>query len=107
MFAHYEHFNSEEERIVLTDCAELLKALGHPVRLSIVKNLCSNGACNVTNMQNSLMMPQSTVSQHLSKLKALGIVEGKRHGTEIVYSVIHPGAKQIVNTLQKLKQQKI
>lgn len=91
--------STEGERKVFEEKADLLKALAHPVRLCIVKNLCDSGGCNVTKMQNCLQMPQSTVSQHLGKLKALGIVEGKRHGTEIVYFVINPDAKRIVGSL--------
>jgi len=90
---------TEKELKKYEEKAELLKALAHPVRLCIVKNLCETGGCNVTKMQNCLAMPQSTVSQHLSKLKALGIVEGKRHGTEIVYCVVHPDAITIINSL--------
>lgn len=90
---------TEEERKNYEEKAELLKALAHPVRLCIVKNLCDTGGCNVTKMQSCLSMPQSTVSQHLSKLKALGIVEGKRNGTEIVYCVIHPGAVTVITSL--------
>ena len=65
----------------LNEKAELLKVLAHPVRLCIVKGLLENGGCcNVTYMQNCLNAPQSTVSQHLQKLKAAGIIEGKRDG---------------------------
>lgn len=90
---------TENEKEELTDYAELLKALSHPIRLYIVKNLCLHGCCNVTNMQNCLKMPQSTVSQHLCKLKSSGIVEGKRKGTEIVYGVVHPDAERIIKLL--------
>jgi len=90
---------TEEERRTYEEKAELLKALAHPIRLCIVKNLVDSGGCNVTKMQSCLAMPQSTVSQHLSKLKALGIVEGKRHGTEIVYCVIHPDAITVISSL--------
>ena len=65
----------------------------------MIKNLIETGGCNVTNMQLSLAMPQSTISQHLSKLKALGIVEGTRNGTEIIYKAIHPDAINIVKVL--------
>ena len=66
---------------------ELLKVLAHPVRLCIVKNLLEKGATNVSKMQNCLNVPQSTISQHLQKLKAAGIVDGVRRGVEITYSV--------------------
>jgi len=67
--------------------AEKLKALAHPHRLCIVKGLIDN-KCNVTKIQECLGLPQSTVSQHLAKLKAAGIIDGERKGLEICYSVI-------------------
>jgi len=84
---------------MLENKAELLKAIAHPVRLFIVGNLVETGGCNVTNMQVCLSMPQSTISQHLSKLKALGIIEGTRKGTEIVYKVVHPDIINIVSVM--------
>lgn len=67
--------------------ADKFKALAHPHRLCIVKGLIDN-ECNVTKIQECLSAPQSTVSQHLAKLKSAGIIEGKRSGLEISYSVI-------------------
>jgi DNA-binding transcriptional ArsR family regulator len=49
--------------------AELLKILGHPVRLCIVNGLITK-ECNVTGIQDCLKLPQSTISQHLGILKA-------------------------------------
>ena len=65
------------------DMAELLKVLSHPVRICIVKGLLEKGECNVSHMQNCLGMPQSTISQHLQKLKSAGIIEGDRNGLQI------------------------
>ncbi len=67
--------------------AELLKTIAHPVRLCIIKGLLEKGECNVTYMQSCLGTPQSTVSQHIQKLKAAGIIEGRRSGLEIYYRV--------------------
>ncbi len=71
--------------------AELLKALAHPIRLCIVRGLIGKGSCNVSYMQECLGLPQSTVSQHLQKLRAAGIVVTSRSGLEVHYSV--PDAK--------------
>lgn len=68
--------------------SEILKAISHPVRLCIVKGLMEN-QCNVTKMQECLDLPQSTVSQHLAKLKAAGIIQGERNGLEICYRVVN------------------
>ena len=65
--------------------ADILKALAHPARLCITANLYFKGKCNVTNIQHCMDMPQSTISQHLSKLKAAGIIKGVRNGLEIIF----------------------
>lgn len=81
------------------DVAEFLKVLAHPVRLCIVRNLLEKGSCNVTNMHNCLGMPQSTISQHLQKLKSIGIIKGERKGLEIVYEVVDKRAEKIIQAL--------
>ncbi len=80
------------------DDAEVLKVLGHPVRLKIVAGLCAK-ECNVKHIWECLGLPQATVSQHLALLKNKGIIEGKREGVEVHYSVIHPLAKKIIRIL--------
>jgi len=80
--------------------AEKLKALAHPQRLCIVHGLMENN-CNVTKIQECLGLPQSTVSQHLAKLKAAGIIEGNRNGLEICYSVVDEEIKEVVKILTK------
>lgn len=83
------------------EMADLLKVLGHPARLCIVDGLLNNEGCNVTYMQSCLNIPQSTVSQHLAKLKAAGIIEGKREGLEIKYKVVNTTAIELINTMFK------
>lgn len=79
--------------------ADILKALGHPVRLCITKGLIAKGRCNVSYMEECLEVSQSGVSQHLSKLKNAGIVKGFRTGNEIYYEVISKPAKNIIQAL--------
>ena len=78
--------------------AEVLKVLGHPIRLKIVAGLCTQ-ECNVKRIWECLNLPQATVSQHLALLKHKGIIEGNREGVEVHYSVIHPLAKKIIAIL--------
>lgn len=79
--------------------AEILKALGHPIRFCIVEGLIA-GEQNVATMVNCTGVPQPTVSQHLNILKAAGIIEGVRDGTQILYSVVNKDAQQIVKALK-------
>ena len=69
------------------DLAEILKVVAHPVRLCILKGLLDTGDCNVSHMKACLNIPQSTVSQHLQKLRAAGLVQGTRRGLEITYKL--------------------
>jgi ArsR family transcriptional regulator len=78
--------------------AEIFKVLGHPVRLKIVAGLCTR-ECNVKHIWECLGLPQATVSQHLALLKNKGIIEGKRDGVEVHYSVVHPLAKKLIEVL--------
>lgn len=81
------------------DSAEILKVLAHPVRLCIVKGLLGKGHCNVTYMQDCLEMPQSTISQHLQKLRSAGIIQGERNGLEINYRVCDDRVEKIIKIL--------
>ena len=83
----------------LEQTAELLKVLAHPVRLCIVNGLLSAKRCNVSFIQNCLNTPQSTISQHLQRLRSAGIVEGKREGTEIYYSIANEKIAHLVKDL--------
>ena len=80
------------------ETADILKALAHPVRLCIVRGLLEKGTCNVSHMQECLDLPQSTVSQHLQKLRSMGIVQTDRNGLEVNYSVVDPRIKLLIST---------
>jgi ArsR family transcriptional regulator len=79
--------------------ANILKAMAHPIRLCIIKGLLEEEGCNVSRMQGCLDIPQSTLSQHLIKLKDLGILKGVRDGLNINYYVINQDARRIIAAL--------
>ena len=79
--------------------AEILKAIAHPVRLCILRGLAMDGESNVGKMTTCLEIPQATVSQHLAKMKAVGIIKGKRKGTQVIYTLTNAGnIKELVNS---------
>ncbi|MBO9131493.1 metalloregulator ArsR/SmtB family transcription factor [Bacillus sp. 165] len=80
------------------DIAEVLKVLAHPVRLSLVEILLTKGPTNVTTMYEELQLPQSTISQHLSKLKVARIISGTRKGLEIYYEVVDSRIKTVLSS---------
>jgi DNA-binding transcriptional ArsR family regulator len=80
------------------EAAALFKALGHPIRLTIVRGLTSR-RCNVTSISEKLRLPQATVSQHLGVLRRAGIIEGTRKADGTCYRVVHPLAIAIARML--------
>ncbi|MDA3837919.1 MAG: metalloregulator ArsR/SmtB family transcription factor [Candidatus Delongbacteria bacterium] len=80
--------------------SNILKPLSHPHRLEMIIGLFHNG-CTVTQCQERMGLPQSTISQHLRVLKDAGILKGRRKGTEVCYEVIDPFALQIIDLVEK------
>ena len=66
-----------------------LRALAHPVRLSILRILTEHGAseCCCTDVTESLPLAQSTVSQHIKVLLDAGLIERTPRGTRNCYFV--------------------
>ena len=85
------------------ETAEMLKVLAHPVRLCIINGLLGGGECNVSHMQDCLGIPQSTLSQHLQKLRIAKLIVGKRNGLEINYSVCDERIIELFKVLLKTK----
>ena len=74
-----------ENRINYERQAEMLKALAHPVRLEIVHDLLRMGCRNVRCMEMQTGMSQSSISQHLQRLRTAGVVKADRIGNEVHY----------------------
>ncbi|MGR5881098.1 ArsR/SmtB family transcription factor [Bacillus cereus] len=79
--------------------SEILKVLAHPIRLQIVHQLVKKQSLNVTELQQYFDMPQSTVSQHLGKLKLNKVVAYERKGLEVFYRVDDKQVKQTIHVL--------
>ena len=69
------------------DLANVMRALGHPVRLSILRILAERqqGDCCCTDVTDCLPLAQSTVSQHIKVLLDAGLVERQAKGTRNCY----------------------
>jgi arsenite methyltransferase len=73
--------------------ANLAKALGHPARVAIVQFLLEQRACVCGQIVDSLPLAQSTVSQHLKKLREADWIQGEVEGPRTCYC-INPAAIQ-------------
>ena len=79
--------------------AELLKALAHPVRLQIVHGLLQKGCRNVRCMELQTGMSQSSISQHLQRLRTAGVVTAERTGNEVHYRAASQQVATVVAAL--------
>lgn len=85
------------------EMAEILKALGHPARLEIVKILMTSATCICGDIVDILPLTQSTVSKHLSELKKVGLIKGIITGNSICYCLdekVIQRIQEFVNLLQ-------
>jgi DNA-binding transcriptional ArsR family regulator len=81
------------------ELADILKVLGHPVRIRIIESLLDQDKC-VSHLGGSLELRQSTVSQHLSLLRTKGIVKDERCGSTVKYSVRDQRIGEIMKLLK-------
>jgi DNA-binding transcriptional ArsR family regulator len=63
------------------------KAFGHPARVAILEHLFSLNSCVCGDLVNEIGLAQSTISQHLKELKALGLIKGNVEGTSVCYCI--------------------
>ena len=78
--------------------SEFLKSLSHPLRLVILCRLVE-GEANVGQLEAKAGLPQAIVSKQLANLRAAGLVEFRREGREIYYSLSHDHTRRILMAL--------
>jgi ArsR family transcriptional regulator len=66
--------------------ATIFRVLGDQTRLRALLAL-QRGELNVTELCGALRVPQPTISRHLGILRMAGLVNNRRSGKEIFYSV--------------------
>ena len=67
--------------------AELARALGHPARVRIVRTLLTREECIAGELADEVQLAASTVSQHLTALKKVGLIKGEVDGPRRCYCV--------------------
>ena len=88
----------------LERAAGMLKAIAHPVRITIVGCLEDGEKRTVTEIHKLLGIEQSTASHHLGILKDKGVLVSKREGKNTWYFLKHENLKTILNCLSSCCQ---
>lgn len=71
--------------IDLQELAQFTRAISHPARLAILQYLAETKSCISGDISDKLPLSRTTVSQHLSELKKLGLIHGEIAGLKVNY----------------------
>jgi len=83
------------------EATDYLKAISHEGRLIILCRL-ARGEASVTELENMLSARQAAVSQQLARLRIEGIVNTRREGKTIYYSIADNRTREMVGVVYKL-----
>ena len=86
------HFNMDD----LEDATRTLRAIAHPIRITIIDLLSKEEKCSVKQVHEALNIEQAIASHHLGILKDKKIVRGSREGKNSFYSLANPVFKEII-----------
>ncbi|SDL62213.1 ArsR/SmtB family transcription factor [Aliiruegeria lutimaris] len=84
-----------------TQASNFLKAISHEGRLMILCHLVS-GEKSVTELEKLLSARQAAVSQQLSRLRLEGLVQPRRDGKTIYYSLTDDRPRKILEVVYEL-----
>ena len=86
---------------VAAHAVELLKAMANEWRLLILCKL-AEGEKTVSELQQSLGLSQSALSQHLAVLRRERIVKARKHAQSVSYSLAGNDAPRVMDTLHEV-----
>ena len=98
---HNEEIDLNQMAQAATRASALMKTLGHKDRLMILCHLAA-GEKSVGQIADLLEIPQSPLSQHLSRMRKEGLVDTRREAQTIFYSLKSGEASKIVEVLYEL-----
>ena len=81
--------------------SQLLTAMANPKRLLILCHLLDQ-ELNVGQLSERVQLGQSPLSQHLSKLRAWGLVKTRRDGQQVNYSLASDEVREVLTTLYRI-----
>ena len=85
----------------LEQAVNMLKAIAHPMRISIISLLEDGRRMTVTEIHEKLQIEQSTTSHHLGILKDKGVLSSKREGKNTLYFLRNENLAKILDCIGK------
>ena len=88
----------------LESAASKLRAISHPMRIAIIDLLAKDSKLSVTEIYEKLDIEQATASHHLNILKNKGVLDSKREGKKIYYSLKNVTLTDIIECINKCNE---
>jgi len=85
----------------IRSASEGLRAIAHELRLSVLCHLLNGSMC-VAELMEATGASQSNLSQHLSKMRLLGIVTNEKRGQQVYYHIANPAFAELVQVLKTI-----
>jgi DNA-binding transcriptional ArsR family regulator len=88
---------------IISRVADILKTIGHPVRLEILEALESAEPLTVSQIQDKINISteQSLLSHHLIKMKDRGLLKSEKKGMNVYYSLTDRNILKIFDCMEK------
>ena len=87
----------------LEAAASKLRAIAHPMRIAII-DLLHDREFSVTEIYNRLNIEQASASHHLNVLKGKGVLNSKRNGKKILYSLKNQTLIEIIDCINRCNE---
>ncbi|MEW5912155.1 MAG: metalloregulator ArsR/SmtB family transcription factor [Thermodesulfobacteriota bacterium] len=84
----------------LEEAAEMLKVMGHPLRIRIAQSL-EDGERKVGEIAEAVEAAQSVTSQHLKAMRVRGLLNTRREATCVYYSIARPEVYKILDCIRE------
>ena len=81
--------------------ASKLRAIAHPMRIAIIDLLTANPKLTVTQIYERLSLEQASASHHLNILKNKGLLDSKRDGKMIYYSLKQTHLSELIDCIDR------
>ena len=97
---------TKNKQLLFQKQAEIVKAMGHPVRIAVV-DLLKDGQQCVCDIAEHVGSERSNVSKHLAVMHAAGIVEQRKEGLKVLYKLKTPCILQFFSCISGVLKEQV
>jgi DNA-binding transcriptional ArsR family regulator len=86
---------------VLAIATSVAHEMGDPIRLTVLQLLAHEGPHGMTQLADILGLSPARLGNHLTRLRAAGLVTAEHHGRHVTYRINDPGIAALLDALAR------